>query len=330
MKELFERMAKGPVVLTRSAARAMLGEKVSLGLLADGVLTPTAPRAAHPCDDDLSRCDRDVVPSDEEGCPYLALCRGMSDEPCPALQLSEDEVHQVQVSAVALHDLLRGLFGVTKPEHGRQGEIAPLGHTATGAGVYFVRNPRARAMGDAARSVPEGGLVLVPTTEGAALDALETASRRGVRVVSLAESVSFGPDGLALAGRRRARSPKVSAPAAVLPKAQSFRDVRITLLDGHSVRISVRGTAVRCHFVDLGLGSRHSGKPLRAFDILVAICEGNGTFRISQFGKFDAVRKQLQILEKALAQVVGCEDEAFEAYVPKVGWKPRFWARAKD
>jgi transcriptional regulator of acetoin/glycerol metabolism len=112
-----------------------------------------------------------------------------------------------------------------------------------------------------------------------------------------------------------------------LPRARSWGEVRVRPVDGLTVLITVGARSARFSHVDLGLASAKSRGPTKAWELLLATCEGRGTFAWRQFGDArDTVRKQVERLTEALCAAVGLDDAAFEPFEPSRGWVARFLA----
>jgi transcriptional regulator of acetoin/glycerol metabolism len=109
--------------------------------------------------------------------------------------------------------------------------------------------------------------------------------------------------------------------------AQGWGEVRVRPVDGLTVLVTVRTRSARCSHVDLGLASAKSRGPTKAWELLIATCEGRGTFAWRQFGETrDTVRKQVERLSEALCGAVGLEEAPFEAFDSNRGWVAKFLA----
>jgi two-component system nitrogen regulation response regulator GlnG/two-component system response regulator HydG len=109
--------------------------------------------------------------------------------------------------------------------------------------------------------------------------------------------------------------------------ARTWGDVRIRPVDGLTVLVTVRTRTVRCMHVELGLASAKSKGPTKAWQLLLATCEGRGSFDWRHFGATrDTVRKQVERLSAALIDAFGLEDPPFEPFEPTRGWLAKFLA----
>jgi hypothetical protein len=112
-----------------------------------------------------------------------------------------------------------------------------------------------------------------------------------------------------------------------LPRARSWGEVRVRPVDGLTVLVTVGPRSARFTHVDMGLASAKSRGATKAWELLLATCEGRGTFAWRQFGESrDTVRKQVERLAEALCAAVGLEDAPFEPFEPSRGWVARFLA----
>jgi two-component system nitrogen regulation response regulator GlnG/two-component system response regulator HydG len=112
-----------------------------------------------------------------------------------------------------------------------------------------------------------------------------------------------------------------------IPRARHWGEVRVRPVDGLTVLVTVGARSARFSHVDLGLASVKSRGPTRAWELLLATCEGRGTFAWRQFGETrDTVRKQVERLGEALCAAVGLEEAPFEPFDTNRGWVARFLA----
>jgi transcriptional regulator of acetoin/glycerol metabolism len=152
------------------------------------------------------------------------------------------------------------------------------------------------------------------TSDGGVL-ALSDAAAQSMRGASLSTEASPAPVALGHAERLG------------LPRARSWGEVGVRRVDGLTVLVTVGARSARFSHVDLGLASAKSRGPTKAWELLLATCEGRGTFAWRRFGDTrDTVRKQVERLTEALCAAVGLDDAAFEPFEPSRGWVARFLA----
>jgi hypothetical protein len=112
-----------------------------------------------------------------------------------------------------------------------------------------------------------------------------------------------------------------------LSRAQHWGEVRVRPVDGLTVLVTVGARSARCSHVDLGLASAKSRGPTKAWELLLATCEGRGTFGWREFGDTrDTVRKQVERLSEALCAAVGLDEAPFEPFDANRGWVAKFLA----
>jgi len=130
--------------------------------------------------------------------------------------------------------------------------------------------------------------------------------------------------------RGRKAKPKGAIGANILlPTAKSWREVTMTLVDGETVSVRIGDRFQRLSYIDLGLATGDTRKATVQWRLLVACCEGNGTFRWKVFGSFEAARQVVSRLRKALKAAFGIDDNPFEDFSYDTQWKTRFTARAE-
>jgi hypothetical protein len=91
------------------------------------------------------------------------------------------------------------------------------------------------------------------------------------------------------------------------------------------VSVRARGVHKRLSYVDLGMASEKNREPTRAWELLMAVCEGGGTLR--WHGDAAAVKRQVSTLRAQLKEAFGLEDDPFAPYT-KGGWRSQFAAHA--
>ena len=154
------------------------------------------------------------------------------------------------------------------------------------------------------------------------------------RLQRIAETLAadIGAEGAALL-EILARATETSAAApprgdlAALLGATSFDQLRVTAVDGHTVRIGCGRRAVRRTYRDLGLHSAMTREPTKKWAILLEVCAGHGTFRWRDFGEFHAVSQAVSVLRRRLRDAFGLDDDPFHGF--DNGWRARFFASSE-
>jgi hypothetical protein len=127
---------------------------------------------------------------------------------------------------------------------------------------------------------------------------------------------------------RHAHAPPAESPTlAPLLGATSWGDLRISLIDGHTVRVGCGKRAVRRTFADLGLSGRASREPTRKWEMLVAVCGGHGTFDWRAFGDFHAASQAMSVLRAKLRGAFGLGGDPFHDWDGR--WRARFLASSE-
>ena len=184
-----------------------------------------------------------------------------------------------------------------------------------------------------ARLLPSDGPLGSPGTQVEVVsDVTEARGERLVRVTTLrlvTPAHSFAP--IAPPASRDAPAPCALVPReggiAQILGATCWGDLRVTVVNGHTLRIGHRKTAIRRTYRDLGLYAKSSREPTRKWKLLLAICEGHGTFRWSTLGGFGAARQAVSVLRMKLKEAFGLEEDPF--YEWNGGWKVRFFASSE-
>jgi hypothetical protein len=109
--------------------------------------------------------------------------------------------------------------------------------------------------------------------------------------------------------------------------AKKWTDVRISLVDPLTVRIDVPGRSCRRTHIDLGMAHARTREPTRVWELLVAMCEGSGSFRWKQFGDFQAAAKIVSRLRASMRAIFGIPGSPFYPYRAIDAWRARFDAR---
>ena len=122
--------------------------------------------------------------------------------------------------------------------------------------------------------------------------------------------------------------PPPGAPAAgpLIPGARRWADVSIYLVDGEMVRIDVPGRCRRFSYVDLGMAKVQNRRPNAQWQMLRAICEGDGEFKWRDFGQFQAARKTVSRLRQKLRTLFGLDEQPIRTFSFHQGFRVSFRA----
>jgi hypothetical protein len=96
------------------------------------------------------------------------------------------------------------------------------------------------------------------------------------------------------------------------------------------VSLGVDRTFVRATYQDLGMASDQNRKPLKRFELLTTICEGNGEFRWKRLGTIKTAKWQVGDLREAMKVLFGLKTDPFFPYNDDQGWRARFRATARE
>jgi hypothetical protein len=140
-----------------------------------------------------------------------------------------------------------------------------------------------------------------------------------LRVVSAAPGSAAGPSPVREPGER-------PAGIAALIGATSWERIRITVVDGHTVRIGCGGTAIRRTYRDLGLHAENSREPTRKWRLLLAICAAHGRYRGTRAER-RAESQAIYVLRGKLKAAFGLAEDPFGAWDD--GWRAKFWASSE-
>ena len=121
----------------------------------------------------------------------------------------------------------------------------------------------------------------------------------------------------------------LGAPPGLAPLlgAKCWEELRVTVVDGHTLRIGCGRHAVRRTYRDLGLHAANSREPTRKWAMLLAICSGHGTFRWTDFGSARAVSQAVSVLRRKLQDAFGLTGDPFHEW--DRGWRARFFASSE-
>lgn len=294
----------------------------------------------YPCEDHGPGCPRIVrlVPGTKRA---LAVCG--RDEPfCSTLRLTEDDVAASRLDVDALAAKLAALAGVPAAE--RRTSAAPLLCSVSCArwqpATELLFAPWASdpafvgALAERA-TAERPAIVLVPTLDDVpAWAAAQNDHGTRLAVLALEDVLTIVDDELVLTlpqRRERWRSyrPHRRPSRRCTPGSRARRAGRLRwhLVDGHTVSVRVGKTAMRRTYADLGMASAKNREPTKQWQLLVMLCEGGGTFRWKDLGTFEVAKRRVARLRDDLQTAFGLEDDPFEPFDRRVGWKARFVAR---
>ncbi len=309
-----------------------IGDEAFDLLCREGVLEPAGQADTYPCPSGGKSCPRVIVPVPRNKArPYVAVCGDRRS--CVSVPLTEEQTLLHALNRRAWVDLLRRVFRldgtISYDMPGRFG-LWSIGQ-AHGREVFLSEKPDAHDLLQfvlAREAMPRPTRVLVPTATR--LDAF-LAQRCGVghRV-----EIAVLEDELAIAGGQmevRAQAAPamaehgraVSQRVFPLSSEASWRDLRVYRVDGHTVSVRSGGMHKRLTYIDLGMASEKNREPTRAWELLMALCEGGGTLRWR--GDAVTVKRQVSTLRAHLKDAFGLEGDPFAPYA-KGGWRSQFAA----
>jgi hypothetical protein len=329
------------------------GAEGRAALVAEGVIQ-SAPLATTMACDGLgcAREVREAARAREGGPRFLAVCT-RSPRECETLRVHDTALAQQRVDLAALNDVLRRALRVDPPlraPHATAGAEEPvhLGeqvHEGRVRDVFFARRPAAPALGAllaARRGHPRATLVLVPTSRGVDPEMLGAGPRAHVEIAALTERlvVRDGRIAAALALRIVKGAPAApandAAPKRVarehLPRPARWNEVTLYRTEDDAedaVGVEIGRRHAKLTAADLGLSDSRTRAPVRAFDLLKRICDGNGAFDTRPWGNKENGRKIVSELRRALGDAFGIEEPAIARYSYGTrSWKTKFRALA--
>jgi hypothetical protein len=191
-----------------------------------------------------------------------------------------------------------------------------------------------------------GTLVLVPTFARVPAEvAARFAPGEHVEVCALADVLRVRDGALTLAAASHASTPAAtsSPPPAPAPLGLAARlgvtrweDVRLSVVDDHTLRIESKGQTLLRTFVELGFVDARKKdvvRPVIAWGMLLLLCK-KGEMRPSEYGEMGkafAAKKAIERLGAALREAFGLEEHPVRTYSRRDGrWAPRFRVAAPD
>jgi hypothetical protein len=138
------------------------------------------------------------------------------------------------------------------------------------------------------------------------------------------------PDAAELPAPSSSRAPSARDLAAErgvpFPGAKTWGDVAIHVVNEHVLLIIVRGRRWHVSPADCGLAKKKSRHPKIMWELLHAVCDGNGTFKGRRFGDAEATKRTMSRLRDELKRMFGLEDDPFFPFRRREGWHTRFHA----
>jgi hypothetical protein len=153
----------------------------------------------------------------------------------------------------------------------------------------------------------------------------ESLTIRGGRI---ARAGARAPDAAELPAPHSSRAPHARAPAAggvLFPGAKTWGEVAISIVNEHLLLVVVAGRRRRVSAADCGMATK-AGHPTKAWELLHAVCDGNGTFMGRRFGAAQATKRTVSRLRRQLCSLFGFADDPFFPFRRKEGWHARFRA----
>ena len=142
------------------------------------------------------------------------------------------------------------------------------------------------------------------------------AASAGLRTIAAvtASNDAAAPERAAKAKPKPARhQPLRKTRGSELPPIRTWRDLRVCLVDEKTVRFDGGGKYARFTALDLGLASRATHKPTRAWAVLAMTCDHGGLFTYTKFEKrFTVARKQVSLLGLKLQALFGIDEPPFQ------------------
>ncbi len=114
------------------------------------------------------------------------------------------------------------------------------------------------------------------------------------------------------------------SPAPLFDGSPTWGQLIFLELDSQTLLVRFDRRSRRVTAEDLGLAGRVSRRPLAPFEMLLAFCDGDGTFKSRRFGGARATKTNLSRLRKKLREAFGIDEDPFFDFKRGVGWRARF------
>jgi hypothetical protein len=182
------------------------------------------------------------------------------------------------------------------------------------------------------RLPPDLALRHAPTDRVALLaltDSLRIESGSLVRVAVGAHASHVAASATPIATLDTNKTPIKQEATSPIPRPRIWQELRLRLVDGHTLSIRVGDKHVRATYLDLGMGSGVTRAPSVMWELLVKICEEGGQYKWTPHGDFSVVKRRMAYLREALRSAFGVDDDPFEKFSRRDGWRAKFVARGE-
>ncbi len=328
------------------------------------------PFTSWPCDQATSGCGREIVPDGGSAFLGVCEGSCEQEDRCLDVPLDAGALARAMLDLGALAAALRALYRLERAGPSRASrpaepcaepadEPACLGEERSPErtrDVFFAARPSAPVLAaflEARLRVAREALVLVPTARAVPSEiAARHAPGARVEIEILEDAIAVRQGKLSRETRLRLVPPPADAlapnDAPEAPKAvrkpnappaptglaaqigaTKWSQIKITAIDGHTLRIQCGQTSVRRTYLDLGFGGANR-EPIEKWKIVIAICEGHGSFRWKQFGAFNAVKNSVYVVQRMLKHAFGLADNPIRPYDGALAWQAKFFASSED
>jgi hypothetical protein len=146
----------------------------------------------------------------------------------------------------------------------------------------------------------------------------------------LARAAAVAPDAPSLEPPPPVAAARTPLPARPMTFAglERWNQLRLCLINQHTIRVDLPGKKQRCTYIDLGMATAASREPTRSWEMLVAFCEDHGQFQSTRFGSAEVTKQVISRLGKELRALFGLAEKPFHDYRNDRGWKAKFDARS--
>lgn len=311
-----------------------VGDDAFVLLCREGVLQAAGQAESYPCPGSGRRCPRVIVPVPRNKTkPFLAVCGDRRG--CISLPLTDEQTQLHSLNRRAWVALLRSAYALEGPiayDVPSAFGLWSIGHTRA-HDVFLAEKPDGHDLLQfvlTRETMPRRTRVLVPTATRVDPFLIQRCRRgRHVEIAILEDDLEIEHGELVVRSHIANVEPEseptrvVRPRAFTLPPGTTWRDLRVYRVDGHTVSVRGGGMHKRFTYVDLGMASEKNREPTKAWELLMALCEGGGTLRWR--GDAVAVKRQVSTLRSQLREAFGLEDDPFAPYA-KGGWRSQFAA----